>query len=113
MPVISDGFDTYKLRPDGSREYAETTEFELNGEVVYKYDRDTGVLQASMDQPSIDLVVKMKRGFPINELLMPQPLGGVACFRGVKEIRSLPRKDGTYFVSIVPAKKTLWQKLFG
>ena len=101
MSVISDDSGTYSVGPDGKKRYAAATECKLNDEFLYRFSAETGILEISANERSIELLVESIGGLPKDELILPAyPLGEPLHFHNVKEIKSFPRKDGSFFIKI-------------
>lgn len=104
MGIVSDGSGVYTIRPDGTRDYGTMTKLELNGETIYRFDPETGILEVSADEDSIARLTAKVGPLPATEIILPSPppfLDGSPCrFHGVKEIKRLPLKNGTSYFSI-------------
>ncbi|GEM_PF-2755081 len=100
--LISDGFGTYTLGPNGEKRYATATKLEMNGELVYRFNPATGILEVSMSEADALTFTKLIGGLPAKEIVLPSPppLSERCYFHNVKEIRSLPKKDGSFFITI-------------
>ena len=94
MPIIDDR--------EGNRRYADMTDFSVNGEQIFRFDPSTGVLEVSASEEVISAMVTALGGLPAAEVVLPAPLpfGPPCIFHNVNEIRSLPRKDRTFFLNI-------------
>lgn len=97
MAIISDGTSVYVLGPDGKLVAMPPDRVSINGEDVFRFDKETGVLDMSADTQTIDVLVSSYEGYPIRELVVPGP-GGIVTFCNVREIRPLPRADGSFFL---------------
>ena len=72
----------------------------IKNEELFRFNKNSGVLYVSMSEQSIHLLVQKNKGLPIAKLLLPDRENKIHEFLNVKEIRPLPRKDGTFFMSI-------------
>lgn len=108
MPIMDDGFGPYTIGPDGQKRYATATEFKMNDELVYQFNPETGVLQISADEQSIKQLIQLTGGLPAKEIVLPSPppLREQCHFHDVKEIKPLPRKDGSFLISLTPTERT-------
>ncbi len=125
MGIISDSSGTYSSNPDGTRNYGVTTNIQMNGQTLYAFNPETGVLQASMS-PS-DLEVMLKDMGPIPEdgrtFVLDMPfMDGPAHFPGLRRIEPTPLAEGQrYLIRIIPVDapvpapkpKSLAERVFG
>jgi hypothetical protein len=98
MPVISDGSGIYALGPNGERNYGNTTNITINDEVFVEFDPATGVLKISTSDAGVKKLIEMHGNLPIEDFVLPDPMGGICHFFGVTEVRSMPRKDGSFLL---------------
>lgn len=114
--MIDDGMDVYSIDKDGRRQYATSTNMKWNGEDVFKFDPETGVLDLSMEQKLVDALIEQSGGLPAEHVTFQEFLGRHH-FQNVKEIRPLARKDGSYFIqekrNEPEPKKGWFRRLFG
>ncbi len=100
MPVISDETGIYTVGCDGKKRYATGTNFAINGEPVYLFDLETGVLKISICKDDIKKLIDTAGGLPAEEITLPTIFGEMMYFHNVRELQSLPRKNGTFFLNL-------------
>ncbi len=107
MPLMDDGSGPYTLGSDGEKRYATVTEFSMNDEPVYRFAPATGILEISISETDIPLFVEAIGGLPAKEVILPSPppLHEECHFHDVKEIKSLPKKDGSFFIKISESRE--------
>jgi hypothetical protein len=114
--MIDNGYEVYSVGSDGKRKYVTPQHMLIDGEPLFKFDSESGVLELSMEQPLIDVFIVQVGGLPSKHFTL-DVLGTRQHFEGVKEIRPLPRSDGTFFFSSrpkqSPPKKSWIRSLFG
>lgn len=98
MPIVSDETGTYVPTADGGRQYATCTSFQMNGEDVFRFDQDSGVLSVSASPEDCE---KISSSYGISEetpkdivMTILEPLH----FIGVKKIVSLPLAEGKTWI---------------
>ncbi len=119
MGLISDRSGTYVPREDGTRDYGTMTSAKINGQELYNFDQEKGVLQISMSPEDLEILGKQIGEIPKTgkDLILPTPYGldGHARFKGVKSIETMPDvKEGEYLMVLeeVKPKKGLLRNLF-
>lgn len=101
MGISADNVGVYSVDQDGNRRYIDCINFSIDGDYVHKFDPATGVLELSADIESIDKFVKSLGGFPIKEISLNLPFTSPMHFHNVREIKPLPKRDGTFFITLV------------
>ena len=100
MRMLDDHSGVYIIDNDGNKHFGNSTRFAIGEEDVFRFDPTSGVLELSVDEASIQHIVTTMGGYPIAHFVMgaPVPFGSDQHFYNVQEIRSLPRRDGTFFI---------------
>ncbi len=108
MALILDEKGIYTPRPDG-RNYGCTTREEINGQTLYNFNPESGILQISMSLGDLEILLRKVGKIPEDgkdiEIQLPLPFGvdGPARFQGVKRIESLPGiEEGRYMLGSNP-----------
>ncbi len=105
MPLISDETGTYTVRPDGTKEYASCGKLAMNDRDAILFDKETGILQLSASPEDCVLFANMygiSENTPQNITL---ELFEVLYFHKVKQVVSIPKKDGeNWFISLKKAE---------
>lgn len=109
MGLITDGSGTYVPRPDGTRDYGTMTSAKINGQKLYNFNPETGVLQVSMSSEDLELLGQQIGEIPETgkDLVLPIPYGieGPARFKGVRSIEPMPEvKEGEYLITLEERK---------
>ncbi len=99
MAYDSDGFSSYIVR-GGKREFInpEKASMKMGDDEVFRFDGKSGLLELSMSQVDIDFLIKGYGGLPIVQMQVPAPFEQ-PIVQNVKEIRPLPKKDGTFLMT--------------
>ncbi len=100
MGLYNDGFGAFEVDRDGNARRTPPSRLQVDDEDLCRFDREKGILEVSMDGRSIRRVVELSGGLPIKELLVAGPMGEPVYFPDVREIRSLPRRNGSFFYSV-------------
>lgn len=70
---------------------------------VFRWNGESGVLELSMSETDIAAIIKVYGGLPVAQMCVPAPFDP-PIVQNVKDIRSLPRTNGTFFMSLASAE---------
>lgn len=100
MGIVDDGYDPYMVDSDGKKHFPTPRDASINGEQLFQFNPDTGILELSADDACIEKLVEACGGYPIQELVLTVNPIGRHHFQHVSVIKSLPRKDGSFFINM-------------